>query len=490
MWPFTKPIETKQNPVGSSFMVSGGPSWSRSEDKKDYVREGYQMNVVIYRAIREIVQAAASIKVELHSGGEILDTHPALDLLNNPNPAQSYGQWIAEMMVNRMLFGETFAVGAGENVFAEMWAINPVDMIVAPGAYGVPSAYIHERNRKKQTFTVNPVTGESDVFFLKMYNPSDYWRGQSPLMAAAIAADTHNAGSKWNYSLLKNSARPSGLVKFKGGYPGGEQIQRMREYFKTAMQGSTNSGAVPMLADDADFVPLSQSPVDMDFLNTMKESAKYIASAFGVPLPLIDNDASTFNNMEQAKERLYTDTVIPIMQEFIGALGKWMLPRYGDGLEFKLDLDSIPALEGLRQKMFDRAVSAFEKGVLTREESRIMMGFPAEGEGDYTPTMLQIEDMDFGGDASADGLNAPVDDVQAEALNGAQISSLQGIVQSVADGLLPQESAIQLILVGFPRLTQEAAERIVNPTIGFTSQNVLSNDDLKALAYGFETKDD
>jgi phage portal protein BeeE len=114
-----------------------------------------------------------------------------------------------------------------------------------------------------------------------------------------------------------------------------------------------------MLADDAEFVEMSKTPVDMDFLNTMRETGKYVASAFGVPLPLIDNDASTFNNYEQAKERLYTDTVIPMMQEFIGALGHWMLPAYGDGLEFKLDLDSIPALEGLREKMFARSVLAF-----------------------------------------------------------------------------------------------------------------------------------
>ena len=30
-------------------------------------------------------------------------------------------------------------------------------------------------------------------------------------------------------------------------------------------------------------------------------------------------------------------------------------------------------------------VLAFEKGVLTRQESRIMMGFPAEGEGEFNP---------------------------------------------------------------------------------------------------------
>ncbi len=389
-WPFKKPIEAKEHPAGASFLIESTVQWSGSNDRRSYIREGYQHNVIVYRAIREIVEACKAISIELFEGNNLIEQHPALDLLNRPNPWQAYDQWLSEMMVNRLLFGETFAVGAPDGQFAELWPLNPIDMVVKPGPHGLPKAYCHKRGKSEKYFNVDPITGQSEVFYLKTYNPDNYWRGQSPLMAAALSADTHNAGTKWNYSLLKNSARPSGLVRFKGGYPAGETVQRMREYFKTAMVGSANAGEIPMLADDAEFVELSKSPRDMDFTNTMKETAKYVASAFGVPLPLIDNDASTFNNLEQAKERLYTDTVIPLMQEFMGAMSAWLLPRYGEGLEIRLDLDSISALEGNRERMFNRAVLAFEKGVLTREESRVMMGFPSEGEGEYTPLLAPL----------------------------------------------------------------------------------------------------
>lgn len=391
VWPFPRRIaEEKQHPTGAAFMVGQSVKWDGGHNRRTYISEGYQHNVIVYRAIREVVEATKAIKVELFQGDELLTDHPALDLLNRPNPWQAYEEWLSEMMVNRLLFGETFCVGTPEGQFAELWPLNPIDMEVKPGVHGLPRAYCHRKGKSEQYFKVDQVTGESEVFYLKTYNPDNYWRGQSPLMAASLSADTHNAGSRWNYSLLKNSARPSGLVRFKGGYPAGEAIQRMREYFKAALSGERNAGEIPMLADDAEFVELSKSPMDMDFSNTMKEMAKYIASAFGVPLPLIDNDASTFNNLEQAKERLYTDTAIPIMSEFMGGLSSWLLPRYGEDLHFKLDLDSISALEGNRQKMFDRAVLAFEKGVLTREESRTMMGFPAEGEGEYTPLLAPM----------------------------------------------------------------------------------------------------
>jgi HK97 family phage portal protein len=403
IWPFTRSAapEVKEHPAGGAFMVPMAASWSRGGDKrKQYVEEGFQLNVIVYRAVMEAVRAAQSLQVELYSGGDLLEAHPALDLLRNPAPQMTWEGWIAEMIVNRMLMGEMAAVAANEaGPPVEVWPLNPLHVQVEPGAGGLPSAYIHEVNRHKRRFPVDPQTGDSQVMFSKSYNPSDYWRGQSPLMAAALAADTHNAGMRWNFSLLRNSARPSGLVRFKSAYPSGEVIQRMREYFKARMQGSENAGEIPMLAEDAEWVALSQSARDMDFLNTMKETAKYVASALGVPLPLIDNDASTFNNLEQAKERLYTDTVIPLMRELLSELNNWLLPRFGDGLELRIDMDAIPALEALRERMFNRAVTAYDKGVLTREEARELMGYQPQAEGgEYRPIPgtpdIQLPDED------------------------------------------------------------------------------------------------
>jgi hypothetical protein len=63
---------------------------------------------------------------------------------------------------------------------------------------------------------------------------------------------------------------------------------------------------------------------------------------------------------------------------------------------------------------------------------------------------------------------APVgSDVQETALNGAQIAALQQIVQSVADGLLPADSAVAMIIVAFPSLDEAEAKKIVEPAAKF-----------------------
>jgi HK97 family phage portal protein len=61
-------------------------------------------------------------------------------------------------------------------------------------------------------------------------------------------------------------------------------------------------------------------------------------------------------------------------------------------------------------------------------------------------------------------------DVQQTALNGAQITSLVEMIQSVADGKLPPESAKAMIQASFPMLSQDIINAMVNPAAEFTPE--------------------
>lgn len=379
-WPFTRKPEVKENPVGASFMLPGGVSWKR-RSVKEYVDEGYQENVIVYRSVMEIARAMSDLEIELvGANGDIIEKHPVLDLMARPNPSQGFDSWIKEAFVNYLLTGEMAIAKFPEQARpVELWQINPLWLSIEPGRGGMPKEYVYNQNGQKRTFPVQYPSGKCQLFHMKMYNPLDYWRGQAPLVAAGLAADTHNAGMKWNYSLLRNSARPSGLIKLAEG-TGGEVVARLKEWFKEAFQGARNAGEIPVLPAGAEWQAMDNTARDMDFLNTQKETAKLIASAFGVPLPLIDNDASTFNNLEQAKERFYTDTILPLFREFLEQFGAWLLPQFGQGLSFQVNEDKIGALESVRTRLFERMVKAVQSQILTVDEAREAMGYDPLGD--------------------------------------------------------------------------------------------------------------
>jgi HK97 family phage portal protein len=368
--------EEKANPVGASLMVGGGAVFVKWVDKRAFVEEGYQRNPVIYSAVEEIAKAVAGLKIELKQGEDYAEDHPVLELLKRPNAMQGGKEFIKSCFIDYLTQGEmAIAQPQGQKQPVELWRVDPSEIEVKPGRGGIPAAYIHRRNGQETTFPVRGVIApRSDLFFYKRFNPRDYWRGQSPLMAGGIAGDIHNRGADWNYSLLKNAAKPSGIVTFKDD-PSEQTLGKLREWFKRAFMGSENAGEVPILTGGADWTQTSLSPVDMDFATSMTEAKKLIASVYGVPLPLIDNEAATFANMDTAKERFYTDTVLPLANEFLEAFGAWLLPGFGADLELCVDMDEIPALEAVRQRKFDRVMKAMNAGIITVDEARDEIGY-------------------------------------------------------------------------------------------------------------------
>lgn len=405
-FPWFRKLQKKENPVGCALYVNNGYTY-KNRKNKDYAIDGYHVNIIVYRAIREISTGIASVKLDLRIDGEIIEDPSETEvgrLIEMPNPNQGASLFLKNIFNDYLLTGEmfivqspaTFNINGEREQPKELWALNPIYMHVkGDKCSGIPEKYIYEQEEKR-VFQVDPLTGESDVFYLKMYNPLSYWRGQSPLQAAGLSVDTHNRGLNWNLSLLRNGGRPSGLMKFEGN-PGDDVLNRVREWLKRQNQGDSNAGELPILTDGADYIELGNSPRDMDYISSLKETAKYIASAYGVPLPLIDNDASTFNNLEQAKERLWTDTIIPLYQEFLNQFSKWLSQGFGQEIKLTQDLDSIQALEPLRDRRFDKLVKGINNGLLTINEAREQIRKDPVGvEGDELFISSSLIPLSFG----------------------------------------------------------------------------------------------
>jgi len=387
-WTFRK--KALPAPGSTAFFVTGLTS-AVTRTIKQYAGEGYEQNPIVYACIARIAEACSSVKLEVHkldSQGNktVLNKHKVLDLLKRPNPTQTWVDFIIELIAWHRVAGEVFILRLPEKgPAAELYCLDPSMIQVERDANGsaVPTAYVYGTGPNKRTFPVNIVTGESQVLHIKTFNPSDPFRGLPPMKPAARAIDTHNHGAQWNSNLLLNGARPSGIVEFEKSSPNEETLSQLREFFKKAWQGVVNAGNVPLLTGGAKFTPLSHTPKDMDFEKSMGEAAKNVALVFGVPLPLVTMEASTFSNMDAAYERLWIDTVMPLLGSILGALTNFLMPLYGPtstSVEIlAYNADSVPALEPRRQRLFERMGNAVKNTLLTPDEGRAEMGYPEKG---------------------------------------------------------------------------------------------------------------
>jgi HK97 family phage portal protein len=381
--------ESKQSNMMGYFGV--GTSEQKSYKYQDLAKEGYLKNAIVYRCVNEISKGASAVPFIIKDGEQILEEHPLIQLLNRPNPLQSYSEFFNSLYGYLLLSGNAYILKVGSDMGTpqELHQLRPDRIEIKGGSSAIPEKYKYTINGKvKAEYLVDQENGFSELKHVKLWNPLDDFYGCSPLSAAAVEVDQFNMSNKHNVNLLGNGARPSGAVIFKpkddAGYDVNlteSQRQQLLTDLNNRFQGTNNAGRPLLLEGDFDWREMGLSPKDLDFARLKHMSATDIAMCFGVPSQLVGvPDAQTYANVAEARLALYEETIIPHLRKIASDLNEWLVPMFGENLKLEFDIDSIPALSERRKKIYENVTSAVREGIMTRNEARQIVGLePIDG---------------------------------------------------------------------------------------------------------------
>ena len=388
-----------------AFDRLASPAWA-PRDYAAFAREGFMQNAILYRAVRMIAEAAASVPLLLYHGTDEIAEHPLLDLLARPNPGASTPDlleaWYGFLLVSGNAYLEAVAVGG---TLRELHTLRPDRMKVIPGPGGWPEAFDYTADAKTQRIAGEAVGGVARILHVKLFHPLSDHYGLSPIEAAASAIDIHNTASRWNKALLDNSARPSGALVYtaRDGNLTVEQYDRLKSELEQGFQGAARAGRPLLLEGGLDWKSMSLSPRDMDFIEAKHVAAREIALALGVPPMLLGIPGdNTYSNYQEATRSFWRSTVLPLVNRTCKALSMWLAPAYGrrlgqakrrpnageanpsivgsslsldptyDNLTLRPDLDAIDALSTEREALWARINAAT---FLTPDEKRAAVGY-------------------------------------------------------------------------------------------------------------------
>ena len=399
-----KPEETKQTGMMGYFGV--GSTDIKKYNYQDLAKEGYLKNAIVYRCVNEISRGASAVPFIIKAGDQIIEEHPLIDLLNRPNPLQSYSEFFNSLFGYVLLSGNAYIlkVGAETSTPQELHQLRPDRIVIKGSGNQIPDRYQYVLNGKvHQQYEVDQENGFSDLKHIKLWNPLDDYYGLSPMSAAAVEVDQFNMASKHNVNLLNNGARPSGAIVFKPQDDAGfavnlteSQRQQLLTDLNNRFSGTANAGRPLLLEGDFDWREMGLSPKDMDFLNLKHMSATDIAMCFGVPSQLVGvPDAQTYANVAEARLALYEETIIPHLRKLSSDLNEWLVPMFDERLRLEFDIDAIPALSERRRKIYENVTSAVREGIMTRNEAREIIGLqPVDGADDLyiSATLFPLTD--------------------------------------------------------------------------------------------------
>lgn len=360
-----------------AWHAPGRAVWA-PRDYQAFAREGFMENPIVYRSIRMIAEAAASIPLAVTEDGTQVSDHPFGDLLAQPCRDQT-GTDLLECWYGYLLVsGNAYlrAVAAGGSV-RELHCMRPDRMKVVPGADGWPDSFEYHVDGRITRFHEDAISGVRPILHVRLFHPANDHYGLSPIEAAAKAIDLHNTASDWNKSLLDNSARPSGALVYQGaeGRMTDEQFARLKNELETGFQGAAHAGRPLLLEGGLDWKALSLTPRDLDFIEAKHTSAREIALALGVPPMLLGIPGdNTYANYQEANRSFWRQTVLPLVQRTAKAFTFWLAPAFGSNVALRPNLDEVEALAGEREALWARLESA---SFLTPNEKRAVVGYPS-----------------------------------------------------------------------------------------------------------------
>ena len=375
--------EQKRSRTGPLIALheAGRPVWT-PRDYGALSREGYQRNPVVHRCVRLIAEAAAQTPLLAKVGGAELPEHPALALIERPNPRQGGIAFRETLFGHLLVAGNAYveAVSIGREP-RELHALRPDRMRVVPGRDGWAEAYDYTVGAQTIRFRQEEAA-LAPILHLTLFHPVDDHYGLSPVEAAACALDVHNAAGAWHKALLDNAARPSGALVYdgpEGGTLTEAQFERLKQELEDGFQGARNAGRPLLLEGGLDWKPLSLTPAELDFVAAKGVAAREIALAFGVPPLLLGLPGdNTHANFAEANRAFWRQTLIPLVRRTAQSLAQWLGPAFGDDLVLEPDLDAVEALADERESLWRRVSTA---AFLSEDEKREAVGYGRREEG-------------------------------------------------------------------------------------------------------------
>jgi len=347
--------------------------------KTDYITKAYLYNAVIYSIISLRANAAKGVPwlvykiknsqkfrtyrnitrkdMNLHKtltlkeqSLEEVDNTPLNALLKDPNPYMSFADIIEGLFIYRDITGDAYLFHVDNNSNKEILQLHllPADKtkIVGGGFLDPIAGY------RVDTVFDKPLEREK-VMHWKYFNP--LWDpdgrqlyGISPLVSAVRMINADNEGINNEASAFLNEG-------VKGIITGTESTEieftkdqgdlLAKKLKKATERAKAGEGNVMFNRAPLSYVRIGETPVDLGVLNSRKFNKELFCNIFRIHPALLSSDASTLDNLKEARKSLMTLSVMPDMDSLRENLNTMFQAAFGPEWFIDYDIMAISELQ-------------------------------------------------------------------------------------------------------------------------------------------------
>lgn len=316
----------------SSPMILSGPDYTAGRDESRY-----RTSPSVRAAVSVIAENAATVPFKVLVGGEAAPDHPLqrlLDTCNNVSgPALTWTQTYTYLLTG----GETFLLlDRVANIIRELYPVPGSQVTIRlDGGEQVIAGYTFTNGRRK--FNLDRL----DCVPVILPNPTDRFKGLSPLSSLRHALDAEAEAWKANASIFANGLMADAVIVAPNG-----MSEEQRQILNATLQArkATKHGSI-FLPAEATITRLDITPKDAEFLGLCRQVLREVARVYKVPpMFLGDLEDATYSNFEQGQRSFWENAVLPVVGMLAGALTVHLAVQYGPTVTVEPDLTGVEAL--------------------------------------------------------------------------------------------------------------------------------------------------
>ena len=341
-----------------------------------------------------IVDALVNLPLRIEIEKKIQEKHEILSLLTTPHPDYSGRLFMSVLVTHFLLTGECYVFAGGNfRIPPRILApISPNNLNVIQGDDGFVSSFEitglsytgkFKRHVKNNTrlYLANPIMQIKQIRRFTTHDNSQL-RGQSKLLSAVIDIKQHISGGRHNYRTLTKGGRLTMLFSIKDDMSN-TRFREAKNQIINEFAGDTGGNSIAVVnSNQLDVTEMGKSNRDMDFAQLQSMTEKAIAKRYNVPIPLISDEMSTYNNLTTAYEALYDNAVIPVANQILDGLSDFLFPRFNLNPQLARLIVDTSEIAAISKRQAEIAEKRRKSYVWTDNELRTAQGLKAMQNGD------------------------------------------------------------------------------------------------------------
>ena len=326
----------------------------------------------VYACVRILAEAVAGLPLHVleqtsDGGKNIKRSHPLYRLLHDePNTEMTSFVFRETLMSHLLLWGNAYAqiIRNGRGYPTALYPLMPNKINVDRNNSG-GLVYKYQTDNDEVRLSRESVLHIPGLGF-------DGLIGYSPIAMAKNAVGMSIATEEYGAKFFANGANPGGVLEHPSVI---KDIQRVKDSWNAAYQGSGNAHRVAVLEEGMKFNQIGIAPEQAQFLETRKFQINEIARIFRVPPHMVgDLEKSSFSNIEQQSLEFVKYTLDPWVVRWEQSLQQaLLLPSEKTTITIKFNLDGL--LRGDYQSRMQGYSIGIQNGFMSVNDVRSLEDF-------------------------------------------------------------------------------------------------------------------